>query len=232
VHAPRAPVIHPSAGLAQSTQKRERGTRSPPTPGRPSPHTTAASRGHRSRHATHPHRPISAATRASTPVAARPRERQPGALTSRRGSGREQALRRLLQPRQSATVGRSRPRIRQSTTPRCALATNCETSSVWAALPCFGDATSMSASARTASSTQSTAGPDALLIRSGRLVVSLRHVLSRNANGARIARASSLCGGGVARAAMALRDMDRPGVRRFVTRRRVRAVGRRRRASS
>ena len=51
---------------------------------------------------------ISAATRASRPVAAPPRERQPAALASRRGAGREQALRRLLQPRQSGTVGRSR----------------------------------------------------------------------------------------------------------------------------
>jgi hypothetical protein len=64
---------------------------------------------------------LPAATRASTLVAAPPREREPGALASRRGSGGEQALRRLPQPRQSGTVGRSRPRIRRSTIPRRAL---------------------------------------------------------------------------------------------------------------
>ena len=41
-----------------------------------------------------------AATRAPRPVAARPREREPGALAGRRGSGRQQAHRRLPQSRQ------------------------------------------------------------------------------------------------------------------------------------
>ena len=51
--------------------------------------------------------PSPAATRASAPVAAPPRERQPGALASHRGSGRQQAHRRLPQPRNSRTTSRS-----------------------------------------------------------------------------------------------------------------------------
>jgi hypothetical protein len=67
------------------------------------------------------------ATRASRPVAAPPRERQPDALASRRGSGREQALRRLVQARQSGTVGRSRRGFNGQPPGRCALVASCET---------------------------------------------------------------------------------------------------------
>ena len=73
------------------------------------PSTTSASGRRRSSRSISPELRVSsrpAARWATTRVAARPRKRQPGMLARRRGSGRQQAQRRLMQPRRSRAVRR------------------------------------------------------------------------------------------------------------------------------
>jgi hypothetical protein len=81
---------------------------------------------------------LSSSGAVSTPVAAPPPERQPGALAGHRGSGHQQAHRQLPQPRQSRPADRSGQRARRSTTPRCPSLANLRAGVLCPPKTCFG----------------------------------------------------------------------------------------------